>query len=64
MSARMNLSNIARLIAAGGDPESSPWRDDYWYLIDEYGESIFEDEINKMNLIREEDKEQQHGKHA
>lgn len=57
MSARMNLSNIARIIAAGGDPDDSPYSDDYWYLIGEYGEGIFEEEISKMNLVREEDME-------
>ena len=52
MSARMNMSNIAKLIAAGGDPDDSPWKDDYHYLIDEYGENVFEDEINNMYLIK------------
>lgn len=52
----VRIQTIARYIAAGGDPTTNPdIKDDYFYLVGEYGEGIFQDEINKLKLTKEQE---------
>ena len=53
------ISNIARFIAAGGDPAASPdYKPDYDVLVGEFGEGIFESEVYGLRLMKEsQDKE-------
>ena len=53
------ISRIARFIAAGGDPSSSPhYKPDYDFLVGEFGEGIFESEVYRLRLMKEsQDKE-------
>lgn len=53
---QIKIGNIARFIVAGGDPSTSPdYKDDYNFLITEFGSNVFESEINRLLLIKEED---------
>lgn len=47
---------FAMYVAAGGKPEESPDYQEYCWLIDEYGEKFFTDELNKVLFEKEEEK--------
>jgi hypothetical protein len=45
MTAR--IRNIAKFIAVGGDPSTDPdIKDEYYYLVNEFGEEIFTEAVN------------------
>jgi len=51
-----NLNVIRNFIAAGGDPRQHPELSaEYYFLINEYGDSIFESEIAGLGLVTEDD---------
>ena len=51
MSFQSRVQNIARCIAAGGCPSEDPdVKDDYFYLVSEYGEDITLETANRIAL--------------
>lgn len=51
------IRNIAKFIAAGGNPLTDPnVKDEYQYLIGEFGEGIFESEVKALKLMMEDQK--------
>lgn len=53
---RAKISNIAKFIVSGGNPSDSPdYKDDYSFLVNEFGAGVFESEIRKLRLMKEED---------
>jgi len=54
--ARSMIPAIAKIIVAGGDPGSDPAvKEDFWYLVGEYGEGVFNDEVNRLMMTKEEE---------
>ena len=55
MRAQAIARKLAPYVAGGGDPSHDP---EYCWLIDEFGEKFFTDELEKFMLEKEEDKHQ------
>ena len=49
------LSKLVPYVAGGGNPTLPPYHDDYCWLINEFGEKFFIDELDKFRLQKEED---------
>lgn len=51
MSFQSRIQNVARCLAAGGVPSEDPdVKDDYFYLVSEYGEDITLEAANRIRL--------------
>ena len=57
-----NLNVIKQFIAAGGDPRKNPEMSaEYYFLVGEYGEGVFESEILARWLREEDDTKKDRG---
>ena len=47
----MRVYNVAQCLAAGGNPATDPSvKDDYFYLVDEYGIDILNEAVTRIKL--------------
>ena len=54
MKAHAALRKFVPYVAAGGNPADRPDYDEYCWLINEFGEKFFIDELEKFRLTKEE----------
>lgn len=58
MKAHAALKKFVPYVAGGGDPSDRPDYDEYCWLINEFGDKFFTDELEKFMLEKEEDAHQ------
>ena len=59
MRAHAILRKFVPYVAGGGIPSDNPDYDEYCWLIDEFGEKFFIDELDRFRLEKEEEKDKQ-----
>ena len=55
MKAQTIARKFAPYVASGGKPEESPDYDEYCWLIGEFGEGYFMDELERFKMTKEEE---------
>lgn len=55
MRAQQVARKFAPYVIAGNDPADSPDYDEYCWLINEFGDKFFLDELDKFRLTKEQD---------